>query len=272
MSGPGLFEFTFEDGDVDDVLAGRRAEPAETVEASDELTGLSRRIAGQYAEVVAAFASHAFAGRSGEAALQQVRMAVNALRRLSQATHDDDVLLALDRLDGVLEHHSARGGRARQRFLKDLRDALLALADHLEPADADRLRNLVVFDRRALPLLDELANLPGIGPRRLERLYCAGLFTVEAVGAANPEEIAQVTGLPRPLAERVVEATRQFAGEQRRRVLTELQERATQLNAALTGIPLDPTTDHDLADMARSALVELQAALERLDKHNGRPA
>ena len=53
-----------------------------------------------------------------------------------------------------------------------------------------------------------------LGQRRVQRLYCAGLYTPEALGAAVPEDVAMVTGIPLAIARRCVEASASFVAFQ----------------------------------------------------------
>ncbi|HND31287.1 MAG TPA: hypothetical protein PLA94_14890, partial [Myxococcota bacterium] len=95
--------------------------------------------------------------------------------------------------------------------------------------------------------------------------YSAGLFTVEAVSAADPMEVAQVTGLPRKLAEEVVRATRAYADAERRKSLEELRSRATDALGTLRLMRPDLPEDRALIELTRSTLGALQAALAALE-------
>ena len=112
-----------------------------------------------------------------------------------------------------------------------------------------------MYQDRSLPLLEELANLKGIGPKRLERLYCAGLFT-----------IAEVTGLPRKLAEQVVDSTREFAERQRRSCVVELHQRVQEFHAVLPRLNPANEDDRRMLDLARQTLAELQSALSQIEQ------
>jgi hypothetical protein len=56
-----------------------------------------------------------------------------------------------------------------------------------------------------------LALVRGIGARRLDRCYEAGLYTVEGLSAAPEEEVAQVTGLPLRVVRSLMAAARSHA-------------------------------------------------------------
>jgi hypothetical protein len=256
-------DLLFDADDLDGLLAGGALVEEEGEEEQQELHLLSRRISGQYVDVVVSWAAAVFAGRPSEGARAQVSSALDALERLAAASGDHALSEVLGRLRSLQIEGEGRGRGARTRLLNGLREWVLDFARLLPAEDAQRVTGLVSFDRRALPLLDELAAIRGIGPKRLERLYAAGLFTVEVVSAAEPAEVAAVTGLPLDLARQVVDATLRFAAEQRRRVVSELGERVAELRDVLrVAAHPDPT----VISTARAAIRDLQAVLESLEE------
>lgn len=255
------------------VGGGFLEEEDDRTEEMDPLRHLLRGISCQLIDVIVAFASQAFAGRSTPTARSQLEGASGSLKRLAEATHDEALLGALLALEGIVPGHDQLGGRARERFVRDMHDWITRFAELLPTDEAARLRSLVKLDRAAAPLLDEIAAVRGIGPKRLERLYCAGLFTVEVVRAASPRDIALVTGLPMALAEKVVEAARKFGDNQRDRVATELIGRASEARNVLGRLrPNDPDRPL-LVAAAREAMAELARALATIDAtHEQTPA
>ncbi len=236
---------------------------------SDEVARVSRRIAGQYVEVVASFAAAAFAGRANRASADQVAAAIDALGRLATAAGDAAQADLLAELRGVVQASTEgpRRGRARQRALTQLGRWIPRFARHLERDDAERLLRTVRWSEGAAPLMEELAAIKGIGPRRLQRLYAAGLYTVEVVAKASPGEIAEVTGMPVALAEKVVEQTVAYAQSERRRCLEGLRERARRLRSILLTTPLEG--DGDLSDLVDEAMREVEATFRHLS--GGKP-
>ncbi len=266
-------EWSFSAADLDAMMAGEGAAPAPVVlnERDEELLRLTRRIAGQYVEVLAGSLSLAFMGKDSSATDSQLAAALETMLRLADACGADDLGQALREMDVLVRDWQSRRPRRRAAFIHSLRDSVLSLCRCLEPEDAASLKKLVVYERRSLPLLDELAALPGIGPRRLGRLYSAGLFTVEAVSAADPMEVAQVTGLPRKLAEEVVRATRAYADAERRKSLEDLRSRATDALSTLRLMRPDLPEDRALIELTRSTLGALQAALAALEAGAAQP-
>jgi len=260
-------EWSFSAADLDAMMAGEGMVPAPVLldERDEELLRLTRRIAGQYVEVLAGSLALAFMGKDSSATDSQLAAALETMLRLADACGADELGRARREMDLLVRDWQQRRPRRRAAFIHALRDSVLSLCRCLEPEDAASLKKLVVYERRSLPLLDELAALPGIGPRRLGRLYSAGLFTVEAVSAADPMEVAQVTGLPRKLAEEVVRATRTYADAERRKSLEELRSRATDALSTLRLMRPDLREDRALIELTRSTLGALQAALAALE-------
>lgn len=267
MSTPGTFDLGLEDFDVGALVANGTAVSEVGDEELQELQRLSRSISGQYVDVVVTFATQALRDRAGEAARAQVLAALDSLERLAAASHDSPLQTVLGRLREVASRGDARGKAHRTRFIHDLRSAVHAFADLLDGEDARRLRSLVAMEGARPPLLDQLAGLRGIGPKRLEALYCAGLFTVDALASASPDEVAAVTGLPLDLARDVVSATQTYATEQRTRCVDELTRRARELRAVLTALPRGLEDQH-VMNGARQAIADLQQILADMTPPN----
>lgn len=232
------------------------------LDPSDEVVRVSRRIAGQYVEVLARFSASAF-GRDGSAvSVDQVKSAIDALLRLARAATDEEQARLLEELLELVgpATQGRRNSRARSAAIRELRDWIPRFAATLEPADGDRLVRLVKWDRDAAPLLAELAEIHGIGPKRLGRLYAAGLFTVDSVAGSDPQDIVAVTGIPEKLAVAVVESTHAYALEERQRCLSGLVEQAHRLRRILKAVPMD-----DVVTAAAAALREVERTLHSLE-------
>jgi len=237
---------------------GLSPEPGEVV-PSEELLDVSRRIAAQYVDLIEAFAAGLFQRRPSAGMTSQLIHAMDALHRLAVASGDSDASGVVDELLVELRpfaHHTQQR-RATDRMSTRMRAWIPRFAALLRGAANERVLALVSFRGKALPLFQELGAIDGIGPRRLERLYCAGLYTVDAVIGADPLEIAAVTGLPPALARKVVDATVAWNAEQRLRAARELQARAAEVLLALRSGEQDP----EVLTLARDALRALQAAL-----------
>ena len=228
------------------------------------LQELSRQISGQYVDVLAAYAGSAFGGRAS-AARSQVDAALDALMRLAVASEDSDLVTCLAELAALLPMAEEEGARKRQQFMGQMREWVLRFADLLGIDDAARMRHLVTVDRSANPLLDELANIRGIGPKRLERLYCAGLFSVSVISQADPVDVAHVTGIPSKLAEDVVAATLDYATRCRAETLEGLTRRAIETRELVERVRRNGGPRPQVLDGVKQAFLELQKALEMLE-------
>lgn len=82
------------------------------------------------------------------------------------------------------------------------------VAARLEPVQRERV---LAAKRRPPNSRQCLALVRGIGARRLDRCYEAGLYTVEGLSAAPEDEVAQVTGLPLRVVRSLLAAARSHA-------------------------------------------------------------
>lgn len=260
-----LFEAA--DLDLGALLEQADAEPPEAPPTpSLELVTLSRRLSGQYVDLLAHFTRRAHAEQGSAQLTEPVVSALTALIRLNDAVDDQDLSTALTALLLQLQEGFPQQPLARTRFLDTLRAHILAIADLLDEADGQRLRTLIEFEQASEPLLDALGRIHGIGPRRLERLYCAGLFTIEPITTTTPEEISSVTSIPLHLCAEIIRTARTFAERRRRSSVADLQQ---QVQAFIHTLPqLDPSRDRDreLIAGAMQALGALQHALGQLSK------
>lgn len=251
-----------EEPDFGDLLA---AVPGITVvdEAEDDaLEHVARRIAGQHAELLARFAHHAFANvDSREFALETLELIGNLIRLAKAANHG----LQVELLEELAMHAKALSvatgrQRARQRALVGLRDWIPRFAQTLDPDDAKRLVGLIA--PTSFPLRGMFRRVRGVGRARSSRLYAAGLHTLGAVVGADPDEIAEVTGMPSAVSARVVDAAHQYARDERERCLTDMRSRALAFEQILSVLPMG---DEELRESAREALICIQRALETLE-------
>lgn len=229
---------------------------------SEELVAVAQRVSGQYVEILAMVSAQLLAGTAHVGAADQLESALDALRRLVVVQEADETLSLIDEMIAACStwRTAGPGRRARTRFLDTLRAWLPRLARALGPEEGNRLRNLTEYDPGAVPLFSELEGIRGMGPKRLQRLYCAGLFTVDALSAADPVEVSQVTGLPRELTTQIVERTRTFATEHRRRTIASMQQRLGEFARLVQEI--DPRREPELARLARTAVLEMRRLVQ----------
>lgn len=260
-------ELAFTDSDLlrllgsPDVLALLEPDSEEEEEApapSAELPALSRRLAGQYVEVLADFVRASFRQPTLPPS-EPLRAVLTPLLRLTGDTGAHDMHALLQELVGLLDSPPGDERWARVRYLRTLREWLMRYADCLDDTDGERLRQLVDYGDALPPLLEALRSVRGIGPRRIERLYCAGLTSVGRVTSADAESIAEVTGIPLRLSEAVIEAAQAFERTERARRINELRRSIMAFTHALE--TLNAHDDPDMISAAQESLSQLQAAL-----------
>lgn len=223
----------------------------------DPLEKLGRRIAGQYVDVLVPFVQEVFRGPPGAGALTALDGAQQALTQLVEATNDRVFADHLGQLPELMERANIKSGTRRSGFLRDMRTWVMTLADLLEPDDAQSLR--VRFDADAVedPFLAQLGRIPGVGPRRLQRLFCAGLHSVDVLKIAQPDEITLVTGVPIDVAERCVAVAVEYHQSQKTMLIERISTDARQAREVLVSAGVEPS----VAGAVEAALEQLRQAL-----------
>lgn len=200
------------------------------VEASEELRHVTHRIAGQFVEVIAQGAATVLRGGTLREGVGQLLSALDALDRLAAAADDAEHAAMLGELRAAIEVFQERAARGvgHAAFRDAVRDWLPRYATAVGSGSAEALRRLTEYAEADVPLFEHLRAIRGIGPKRLQRLYAAGFYTVEALQDADVEETAQVTGLPRRLTAEVVEASLQYRARKRERLVEELPRKVEE--------------------------------------------
>jgi hypothetical protein len=151
--------------------------------------------------------------------------ALRSLRRAAEKLDLDDLCGALDGFSATLIAASSAGGRTIEGAH---RDAILAgyepLATIMPQAfvlDQDRSQ------REAALLQTLLLQVRDVKKVTLDKLYAAGLTTLEAMRLATPEDLAATTGISPELSTRIVEHFRAYHERSRDAVhdATRTQER-----------------------------------------------
>lgn len=133
--------------------------------------------------------------------------AVRSVRSMAEQLELDDVCVALDRLLAALVEARQAGGAIDPGHQAGLLAAYLPLVDLLPGVlelDAERNR------REPIIVHSILRQIPGVEKLAIDKLVAANLVAVASLADARPEELAQVTGLDRELAERVVARFREY--------------------------------------------------------------
>lgn len=256
----------FSDDELAQVLAPRPlTEPLPAPEVSGSARALARMLGAQYAEIIAHYAIDTIAGRSSKHApkLEQI---IRNFKRLATEMGDHELLRLYESLAELIEaYEGAKSADARGAVSQRLRDWVMTFADLVGGDAGQKLRRLVVFKKGVHPLISHLREIRGIGEKRLERLYAAGLLTVEALVEADPMELASVVGVPKKLARQVVEACQRFAEAQRVSHVRSLKNVVGDVARVLQQI--DPNDDSHVRLVAavRETIAELDRAVRELE-------
>lgn len=260
-------EVFFTDDDLAAMLDGSAVEVGTSrPTASVDARSLARTLAAQYAEVVAHHASDMVLGRNLRLA-PRLRSVLADSRRLAEEMEDTEMLVHYERLETILKDGQAPAltAAARQERAQELNDWVAAFADLVGGEVGSRLVRDVLLKKGGSPLISHLREVKGIGEKRLERLYAAGLLTTDALVDADPKELAGIVGLPLTVAELVVGAARGFAEEQRRSSVQSLRQAAFDVMRNLRDVhPSDPDF-RKLLSTIRDTLVRLERTISQFE-------
>jgi hypothetical protein len=128
--------------------------------------------------------------------------ALRSLRRAAEKLEIAEVCASLDRFASTLEAAQADvgrtlGGERRQSILGGYEDLARTMPQAFA-LDLDRSQ------REAVILQSLLLQVAGVKKVTLDKMYAAGLSTLEAMLLATPSDVAATTGIPEALAERIV--------------------------------------------------------------------
>lgn len=207
------FERMLTDDDVDASLASlggsaAAAPPGATVTDLTEVRALFAQLAANHVRQVRDFMIDL---RSGEATADWIAICEPALRSLSRAADKLDfapLCEALDRLSAELAAvHATKvrtiAGEQRAPLLAAY-EVLVTLMPQAFALDQDRSQ------RETVILQSLLMQVPEVKKVTIDRLYAAGLTTLEAMLLATPGDLAVTSGIPEDVAARIVERFRAY--------------------------------------------------------------
>lgn len=255
----------FSDDELLQVMAPPTSESFVAPEVSGGARSLARMLGAQYAEIIAHYAIDALAGRSSKHApkLEQI---IRNFKRLATEMGDHELLGHYEQLAELIKAFGAQlSTEGRQQVSQRLRDWVMTFADLVGGEAGQKLRRLVVFKKGVHPLISHLREIRGIGDKRLERLYAAGLLTTETLAEADPAELSAVVGVPRKLARQVVEACQRFAESQRVSHVRSLRNVVGEVARVLQQV--DPNDDSHvrLVTAVRETIIELERAVREME-------
>ncbi len=137
--------------------------------------------------------------------------AVRSLRRAAEKLDLTELCRALDDYHAALEGAGRGTERTIQGDAKNLLvasyDRLLELMPQAFALDSDRTQREMVIVQSLL------LQVPYVRKVTIDKLYAAGLASLEVMFSARADDIAQTTGIPLTLAERIVEKVQLYRKE-----------------------------------------------------------
>lgn len=136
---------------------------------------------------------------------------IDGVRRMAEQFEITDLVKALETYLAALKDAAAGTafsieGTVRDRLLATYAP-LVALLPSAFALDAVKSR------REGIIVQSLLLQVPGVRKVTIDKIYAAGLTTLDSFYVAKPEEIAQTTGIDRTLAERISERFRRYKAE-----------------------------------------------------------
>ena len=204
--------------------------------------------------------------------------ALRSLRRAAEKLELADLCEALDRFSESLAVATASGSKS---IAGAARDGLLARYEELSrlmpqafALDLDRTQ------REAAILQSLLLQVPEVKKITLDRMYAAGLTTLEAMFLATPGDIVATTGIPEVLATQIVERFQAYRAEVKATVPDATRARDRERIAELTARLRRECDDYEraaeswsrgsgdqkkeLRKVREQTLLDIQVALARL--------
>jgi hypothetical protein len=186
--------------------------------------------------------------RWGEATLDWIGIcepALRSLRRAGEKLELHDLSAALDSFSEGLASAQTTGTRTIEG---DARDALLSRYEKLiELMPAAFALDLDRTQREAAILQSLLLQVPDVRKVTLDRLYAAGLTTMEAMVLATPSDVAATTGISETVAARIVARFREYHEQMRNAVPDPTRAREREDIALLTARLRRETADYEQA-------------------------
>ncbi len=204
--------------------------------------------------------------------------ALRSLRRAADKLELVDLCEALDGFSAALAATSTTGARtiggASREGLLARYDDLSRLMPQAFALDLDRTQ------REAAILHSLLLQIPEVKKVTLDRMYAAGLTTLEAMFLATPGDIAATTGIPEPLALQIVQRFRAYRDQVRATVPDATRARERERIGELTSRLRREHDDYEraagswsreagdqkreLRKVREQTLLDIQVALARL--------
>lgn len=194
-----------------------------------EVQTVFERILLQYLEPLKTFINSILRGDLSETVVEGFR---GTLEPLVEATGKLSLSVQHEIFVGfgnLLSHIESLPAPVPYRVIRPFADNYIVLVESISQEIRDEYFSDVRYKRNSNGLLEEFRKIKFIGTQRLQRLYAAGLTTIEAVEGASTIDIAVTTGISFELAEKL----KQTAEEYRDRLERERIDRVTYLTRDL---------------------------------------
>lgn len=202
------FESILTRGEADDF--GEDAAPAVTTDQSEVRT-LFSEIAANYIRPVKAFMIELRAGAARKEWLEMCQPAISSLGKSALGMGMEDVSDAVQDFESLLsEARASREGMVSGELRERILDNYQLLTEML-PATFVIDDNTLQSEGMIVNSL--LKQIPEVGKVTIDKLYRAGLITIESFLVGAKEDLAVATGLPIWLAEKIVEKFKSYQQE-----------------------------------------------------------
>jgi hypothetical protein len=203
------------DASFDDLIAlGSRPPPGEGETHESELQDVRALFAQLAAKHVRPVRDFMIDLKWGEAASTWLAVSEPAVRSLRGAADRLTLPELAEALDGYAHALKAAAVAPLPTVLGDARDMLLKAYERLEEAmPAAFALDVDHTQRESVIVHSLLLQVPGVRKATIDKLYAAGLSSLEPMFAAKPDEIAATTGVDIKLCERIVERFQIYKSE-----------------------------------------------------------
>jgi hypothetical protein len=168
-------------------------------------------IAANYVRAVRNFMIEVHRGDTAKEWIDICQPAVHSIKRAAEKMELADVHSAIEDFDAVLELASGADGRFISGEVRDelvaTYESLVELMPQAFTLDAER------DQRESIIIHSLLLQVPDVRKVTIDKLYAAGLTTLEVFFLAKPEDLAATAGIPDWLAGKIVEKFQGYRNE-----------------------------------------------------------
>ncbi len=198
-------------GSGDAAAGGEGAGPTGVVVDQSPVRELFADIAANYVRAVRNFMLEIHRGDTAKEWIDICQPAVQSIKRAAEKMELEDVYRAVEDFDAVLELASASDGRLitgeiREELIHTYSE-LIELMPQAFTLDAER------DQRESIIIHSLLGQIPDVRKVTVDKLYAAGLTTLEVFFLAKPEDLAATAGIPDWLGAKIVEKFQGYRGE-----------------------------------------------------------